>query len=201
MKELKLVRPSIEYKEQAIEYINEFIKYGSKIHGVASLNNYLDNYEEWLSKLEFYRNMIPGSVSGRVPAETFMLVRESNDRLIGMIDIRLMLNEYLLNYGGHIGYSIRPTERQKGYNKIQLYLGLLEEQKVGEKRILLDCTVDNIGSNKSIISLGGILEKTEIDENDNKLTNYYWIDVDKAISENLEVYSSLVIIDPLLKIK
>ena len=47
----------------------------------------------------------------------------------------------------------------------------------------------------------GILEKTEIDENDNKLTNYYWIDVDKAISENLEVYSSLVIKDPQLRIK
>ena len=119
-----------------------------------------------------------------------------------MINIRYDITQELLEKGAsHIGYSIRPTERQKGYNKIQLFLGLLEEQKIGEKKILLHCTVDNIGSNKSIISLGGILEKTEIDENDNKLTNYYWIDVDKAISENLEVYSNLVIIDHQLKIK
>ena len=119
-----------------------------------------------------------------------------------MINIRYDITQELLEKGAsHIGYSIRPTERQKGYNKIQLYLGLLEEQKVGEKRILLDCTVDNIGSNKSIISLGGILEKTEIDKTDNTMTNYYWIDVDKAISENLKIYSDSIIINSQLKIK
>jgi predicted acetyltransferase len=85
--------------------------------------------------------------------------------------------------GSHIGYGIRPTERRKGYNKINLYLGLLQEQRLGEKRVLLECLADNIGSNKTITALGGILEKSEIDDWDNELTNYYWIDVDKSIDK------------------
>lgn len=69
---------------------------------------------------------------------------------------------------------------------------MLEQQKIGNKRLFLECTVDNIGSNKSILSLGGILEKTELDIYDNMMTNYYWIDVDKVIRENLNIYGDYI---------
>ena len=68
--------------EEAIEYINEFIEYNSKIHGCGSLDKYMGNYDEWLIKLEQNRNMIPGSVPGRVPSETFFLIRESDNKEI-----------------------------------------------------------------------------------------------------------------------
>lgn len=65
----------------------------------------------------------------KVPARTYFLIRCSDNKIIGMINIRLSLNEKLKKYGGHIGYSIRPTERGKGYNKINLYLGLKDCQE------------------------------------------------------------------------
>lgn len=187
MEELSLVRPSIEYKEQAIEYINEFIECNSQIHGVASLDKYLDNYDEWLSRLEMYRNMALGSVPGRVPAETFMLVRETDKRLIGMIDIRLMLNEYLLNYGGHIGYSIRPSERRCGYASYQLYLALKYCLDKEIDRVLITCDKENIGSAKTIISCGGILEN-EILEEDGSLCQRYWIEVSDNVKKLSKKY-------------
>ena len=54
----------------------------------------------------------------KVPAETYFLVRKRDNKIVGMINIRLQLHEKLKEFGGNIGYSIRPTERRKGYNKI-----------------------------------------------------------------------------------
>ena len=110
-----------------------------------------------------------------------------------MINVRYYVStEKLKNGWSHIGYGIRPTERRKGYAKIALYLGLLEEQKLGEERILLDCTVENIGPNKTILSLGGELEKTELDEYDNTMTNYYWINVIESIEKYYEYYKDYI---------
>lgn len=187
MDDLKLVIPSKEYEKQAIEYINEFIEFNSQIHGVASLDKYLDNYDEWLEKLEQDKNMIPGSVDGRVPAETFSLVRKFDNKIIGMINIRLMLNEYLLNYGGHIGYSIRPSERRRGYASYQLYLALKYCLDKGIDRVLITCDKENIGSAKTIISCGGILEN-EILEDDGSLCQRYWIQVSDSVKRLSKKY-------------
>ena len=123
MEKLKHVKPSKEYEQEALEYINEFYEYNSDINGTGGLQRYLDNYDGWLEKLEEDRTRIPNEE--KVPAETYFLVRENDNKIVGMINIRLTLNENLKKFGGHIGYSIRPTERKKGYNKVNLYLGLL----------------------------------------------------------------------------
>ena len=123
MEKLKHIKPSKEYEQDALEYINEFYEYNSDINGTGGLQRYLDNYDEWLEKLEEDRTRITNEE--KVPAETYFLVRENDNKIVGMINIRLTLNENLKKFGGHIGYSIRPTERKKGYNKVNLYLGLL----------------------------------------------------------------------------
>ena len=73
--------------------------------------------------MELQNKRIPNEE--KVPARTFFLVRKSDNKIIGMINIRLALNEKLKKFGGNIGYSIRPTERGNGFNNINLYLGLL----------------------------------------------------------------------------
>ena len=98
----------------------------------------------------------------------------------------------MLKFAGHIGYGVRPEERRKGYCKLILYIGLKEEQKLGNKRVMLSCAKDNIGSNKTILALGGILEKTEIDPYDNTISNYYWINVDEALEKYKEVYEPYI---------
>lgn len=111
--------PNIDRKEEALAYIKEFYAYNSSINGVGGLYRYLDDYEGWLKKLE--EDYIRTPNEEKVPARTYFLVRENDKRIVGMINIRLALNEKLKKSGGHIGYSIRPTERRKGYNKINLY--------------------------------------------------------------------------------
>ena len=121
-----------------------------------------------------------------------MLIRHNDTKIIGMINIRWNLNEYMLRFAGHIGYSIRPTERRKGYNKINLYLGLIEEKKLGLDKVMLGCSASNLGSDKTIQALGGILERSEIDPSDNELDNIYWINVEESIEKYKDEYDKYV---------
>ena len=186
MDKLKLVEPSLSYKDKAIDYINEFYTYNSEINGSGGLHRYLDNYEGWLLKVEEDRNCMANEE--RVPADTFFLVREEDDKIIGMINIRYVLNERLKDFGGNIGYAIRPTERQKGYNKINLYLGLLKCQEHGLKEVMLDCDKENLGSAKTMQALGGKLRKERYIKNEyfDGIVQDYVIDVNKSIEENKE---------------
>ena len=115
-------------------------------------------------------------------AETFFLIRINDNKIIGMINIRLALNEKLSKFAGHIGYSIRPTERRKGYGKINLYLALQECQKFGLKSVMLACDKHNIASAKTIQAFDAELEREFFDdEMYHCVQQHYWIDVDKAI--------------------
>lgn len=183
--------PSIERKDEALQYIQEFLDYGSDINGVGGLDRYLDNYEEWLVKLEEDRVRVPSEE--KVPADTYFLVRENDNRIIGMINIRHCLNRNLRIIGGHIGYSIRPSERRKGYNKVNLYLGLLRCQELGIDEVLMDCDAKNLGSAKTMQALGGkmIREWHEPDIYKTYLQDYT-IDVDDAIKTYKKVYDPMV---------
>ena len=185
MERFRLEIPEISRKEEAIGYINEFIECGSKINGTGGLNRYLDDYEGWLAKLEKDYTRIPDEE--RVPARTYFLIRESDDRIIGMINIRLALNKRLSRYGGNIGYSIRPSERGQGYNKVNLYLGLKVCDRYGMEKAFLDADLDNPASWRTIEALGGkrIREYFE-DEFDHCVVVDYEIDVRKALTEHSE---------------
>ena len=194
MEKLKFVAPTKDHEKQAIDYINKFIAYKSEINGVGGLNRYLDDYNGWLEKLHEDRVMVSGP--DKVPAETFFLVRESDNRIVGMINIRLALNEKLKNFGGHIDYSIRPTERRHGYNKINLYLGLLVCQKHGIKEVLMDCDKDNLGSAKTMQALGGRLVREYYDDvYAHCIVQDYVIDVNKSVDVYKNTYEPYIIVN------
>ena len=171
--------PAYEISEtEAMNFINEFIEYNSEIYGCGGLDRYINNYQGWLTHLREAETREVTEES--VPGYTYFLVNENNYP-IGICNIRPYLNESLSRFGGHIGYSIRPTERGNGYNNINLYLALeiLNTSEVDEA--LLDCTVDNVGSNGTIRNLGGRLLYTDIDPYDNELTNVYSINITNAL--------------------
>ncbi len=191
MEKLKHVIPTKEYESQAIDYIKEFYEYNSEINGSGGLDRYVDNYDGWLEKLENDRKCIPNEE--RVPAETYFLVRESDNRIVGMINIRLTLNDRLKKFGGHIGYSIRPTERQKGYNKVNLYLALLCCQKHGIDQVFMDCDKENLGSAKTMQALGGKMIKEYYDDvNSHCIVQNYIIDVNDSIEKNKDIYEPMI---------
>ena len=195
MEKFYLELPSIEREKDAIEYIEEFYKYDSQIHGTGSLDRELKKgktYEEWLDNNIKLHEEDYASEKGLVPAYTYFLIREDDNKIVGMIDLRLDLNDYLRNFGGHIGYSIRPTERKKGYNKINLYLILKEAQKNNLEKVLITCADYNDGSRKTILSFDGRFEKTTFDESDNETMELYWIDVNEALNKYYEVYENYI---------
>jgi len=148
--------PSISRKQDAIDFINEFHKYNSSIHGTGGLERYLNNYEEWLLKLE--QDYVREVTEDNVPKRTYFLIRTDDNKIIGISNIRLKLNQKYLYYGRNIGYSIRPTERGKGYNKINLYLALKVCKKYEIKKALLDVDKANMASWKTMEALGANLD-------------------------------------------
>ena len=190
MSRLMLVEPSMEYREDAINYINECIDCDGHCNGVGGLHRYLENYEGWLEYLEYSRNYVADE--SRVPSLEYYLVRESDNRIVGMINIRLSLNESLERLGGHIGYSIRPSERRQGYNRINLYLALLICREYGIDRVVLDCNRDNIGSSRSMMALGGQLIREWYD-NDEGECQRYEINIPESLEQNEERYRNLVL--------
>ena len=109
--------------------------------------------------------------AGWVPAIQFLSFDETGLPL-GFLALRLSLNDKLFVEGGHIGYSIRPSQRGKGYGKEQLRLGLAEARKQGLERVLITCDEDNEVSRRTILSAGGVYENT-IDR-----SQRYWIDLE-----------------------
>lgn len=196
MERFYLEEPSLERKDEIIEYLDEFVKYNSNINGTGSLDKIYDGYtfEEALERCLNMKNEEYAKSINRVPGKTFLLIRKNDNKTVGTINIRWNLSEKMLEFGGHIGYGIRPTERRKGYNKIQLYLVLLEAQKLNLDKVMIDCSVDNLGSDKTIKALGGILERCELDESDNTMTNVYWINVDESIKKYKDEYDSFIAI-------
>ncbi len=182
--------PSMKRKKEAIEYIEENYKNNSSLNGTGGLHRYLDNYEGWLEKLEKDYNMIPSEE--RVPARTYFLIRENDDRIIGMINIRTALNEQLSKSGGHIGYGIRPSERGKGYNKINLYLGLKVCNEYGIDKVFMDAALNNPASWKTMEALGGERVKQYYNEEDQCEFVDYNIDVKKSIETYKDIYEPYV---------
>lgn len=183
MEKFYLEIPTIKRKKEAIKYIEEFQIFNSDINGVGGLDRFLNDYDGWLEKLEEDYNRIPNKE--KVPARTYFLIRKDDNRIIGMINIRLALNEKLKKFGGNIGYSIRPSERGNGYNNINLYLGLLVCDKYNIDKVLLDADLENPASWKTMEKLGGKLLREYYDDvYANCVVKDYEIEVKNAIENN-----------------
>ena len=193
-KKFYLETPSLERKNEIIDYINEFVEYKSDINGTGSLDKILEGYtfEQALERCLNMENREYAEKNGRCQGKTFLLIRKNDNKIVGTINVRWNLTEEMKQFGGNIGYGIRPTERRNGYNKINLYLGLMEAKKIGLDKVMLDCDVENLGSSKTMEALGGKLERTEIDPYDGILTSVYWINVYESIEEYKDDYVDFI---------
>ena len=173
---MKLVFPTPEYKEKAIEYIQEFYEYNSEINGSGALDRFLreSTYEEWLVKIRKDID-IANVEKPRVPALTYFYVREEDDRIVGMINIRLALSDFLREEGGHIGYSVRPTERKKHYATDMLKAGVEVLNTIGINEVFVSCDKENLASSGTILNNGGKLIKEKYSETFKEMIQMYAI--------------------------
>lgn len=191
MERFKLEIPSEAREADAMEFLAEFVKANTVIRGSGGFDLYTTDYAGWLNRVREDRVRQPSEQ--RVPAETYFLVRESDNKIIGTISIRLVLNKALWNFGGNIGYSIRPSERRKGYNKINLFLGLCVCKNRGIEAVLISCEKRNIASAKSIQALGGKMIYEYMDDELGYEIQNYVIDVRATMDKFGEKYAPLML--------
>lgn len=175
MCDVMLVHPTKEYEGKAMDYIREFHEHHSEINGSGGLDKH-DSYDQWLMKVEKDLDL-ENMPEGRVPANTYYLVRVTDDKIIGMINIRHRLNDFLLREAGHIGYSIRPTERNKGCATKMLSLGLERCRELNLKKVLITCDRNNPASARVIQKNSGVLENEVYSDAFSEVIQRYWIDI------------------------
>lgn len=175
MDTIKLVEPDFSYKNQVLSYIEDHHKIGdNNLYGGGGLNK-MSTYEEWLKSIKDKALGI-NVPSDKVPSSTFLAVDSSN-KMIGIVTIRHMLNEALLNDGGHIGYGVRPSERGKGYATEILRLSLIKAKELGIDKVLVTCDVTNLASAKVIEKNGGLFEDIRVSKHDWSQSKRYWIEI------------------------
>ena len=169
---VELKRPNLKLVDSYFDFIEEM-----RIHGEKIWEGVLPRAGE--SSSLFVDRLLRAETSPEVPLvpETIYWAVDGN-QVVGRIALRHLLNENLREFGGHVGYEVRPSCRRRGVGKEMLRL-LLESQKAIEiGRLLLTCAPNNVPSNKTILANGGVLTKTAFVESRQRDTNYYWIYLD-----------------------
>ena len=181
MEEVFLIQPSKEYKDEFIQMVQDYEKYG-EIEKSNIYKDALDDFDNYIKSLiaKSKGTGLPETWGIRLPevwvsCYTYWLVNNYK-KIFGVIRIRKELNsEFLKNIGGHIGYDIRPSERKKGYatKMVSLTFPLVKKLKI--KKALVTCDKTNIASSKTITNNGGVLENEII--KDGKIILRYWINI------------------------
>lgn len=173
MEDCILIKPAMEYAEQISEYRKEFLASGDSMDGTGPLRRMADP-GEYISFCKACET--PATVpENLVPATQFLLIRTSDDKLIGMIQVRHDLNDFLKLYGGHIGYSVRPGERRKGYARKMLGMALPFCSALGIGEVLVTCISGNTGSEKTILANGGVYESTVYEPGAKVNLKRFWV--------------------------
>ena len=178
MSRLKLVVPTKEYESQVMTIKAEMLENNDDFDGCAGLEK-VSSYAEWLDLDTWLTKMYGEDHS---PSDVYLAVRISDNRVVGIIDFRHRLSEFLLNFGGNIGYSIRPADRRNGYATEMLGLLLEKCREFGAEKVLITCDKDNIASAKTIIRNGGVLENEVEDtvgliKSGDGIIQRYWINL------------------------
>ena len=174
---MKLIEPTIEYADGIAAYRTEFLAAGDSMDGTGTLRR-LENPLDWINYANAGKD--PATMEpGKVPATQYLYVRESDEKIVGMLQIRHYMNDYLEKYAGHIGYSVAPSERRKGYATQMLHDALPKCRELGIEKALVCCYTENEGSRKTILHNGGVYQSTLFEPEKQKQVERYWIDTTK----------------------
>lgn len=165
---VRFVLPEERSREDVLAFYNEIEENGGECIGFGNRKD----FDRWLTGMQNRhtgRNLPEGYVK-----EDFYLCYEG-EKLIGVFSLKYELTDFLLNFGGHVGYAVCPSERNRGLATQMLKQGLELAKQAGFERILCICDEDNYASEKVILKNGGVLEDERYDPEEAVVVKRYWI--------------------------
>ena len=177
---MKLIEVKKQDEKKIIEMYEEYMS-SELIPGIDRFEGIRDfekldclSFDDWLDDLE--KNKYEENLPEEYSPHTLYLAIDDDNKIVGAIGIRWKQVPVLMTFGGLIGYSIRPSQRGKGYANEMLKLALDKFKKTNIQNVLITCKDFNIASKKVIEKNGGILEDTY--KNDDGYTYMrYWIKI------------------------
>lgn len=170
-----LILPDASLSDEIRAYRAAFLESGDSMDGCGSLRRH-ENPADWL---EYNRLLSSWETMPRadwVPSTQFVYLRKSDRRIVGMLQVRHELNDFL-QYAGHIGYCVRPDERRKGYAAAMLRDALPYCRSLGLSRVMISCLESNEGSRRTILRNGGVYDSTVLEPTGGVYLERYWIEL------------------------
>ena len=180
MEEIKLVKPTIEYADDIMQFKQEILDANDPdaFAGCGNLEE-CKTAQKWIDWITVREN--PETCpEGRVSSNIFIAVRVSDNKIVGVIDLRHHLgNPVLREWGGHFGYIVRPSERGKGYAKEMVRQNLIKCKELGLHKVMITCDRNNIASERTILANGGVFEKEVLV--DGEYTKRFWVTITESL--------------------
>ena len=171
-KVVRLIDPAAALERSHESFLAEFRERGERVVPWIA-DEVGDDFAEYVQRLRAASDGI-GIPSNFVAHSTYWLI-DSDDEIVAISNLRHDLNEFLLTYGGHIGFGVRPSARRNGYATGVLRLTLLKAKSRGINRVRVTCSKDNPASAKTILRNGGRLDDEEFMPDRGEVVCRYWI--------------------------